>query len=66
MTGIITGYALLPSLKKPAALKLKLLNVAILLFLTVTSAYVVLDKIPNDRPKYDMKMKTTKTLEEKL
>jgi rhomboid protease GluP len=65
VAGIITGYALLPSLKKPAASKRSLLNVGILLLITVTFSLLVLKRIPNDLPIYEMKMKTFTSLEAK-
>jgi rhomboid protease GluP len=65
VAGMITGYALLPSLKKPADIKRKLGSVAILFIVTAVSAFLLLRKIPNDLPLYKAKMRSFMSLETK-
>lgn len=55
--GLVIGYALIPSLKKPDENKLKFGTIGLLSILILVSSFVVYKKLPNDIGTYDAKIK---------
>ncbi len=55
--GLIIGYALIPSLKKPAEAKLKFATIGVLSVFILASSFIIYKNIPNDFGTYDAKMK---------
>ena len=56
LSGIIIGYAFYPSLKKPNRYNLKYITVGLLTFFTIYSAFAAYCIIPNDIPRYQIRM----------
>lgn len=65
MGGLIIGYALIPSLKRPEENKLKFGTIGALSLLILVSSFVVYKKLPNDVGVYDAKMKELGSMETK-
>ncbi|MHB1278750.1 MAG: rhomboid family intramembrane serine protease [Bacteroidia bacterium] len=65
ISGIVIGYALIPSLKKPADTKLAYSTLGLLAAFVLVSSFVVFGQIPNEMGPYDAKMKDFALLEEK-
>lgn len=63
ISGLIIGYALIPSLKKPDENKLKFGTIGLLSILILLSSFVVYKKLPNDIGKYDAKIKELFSME---
>lgn len=63
--GLVIGYAMIPSLKKPQENKLKFATIALLSIIILTSSFVVYKKIPNDIGKYNAEMEKFAELEKK-
>lgn len=61
--GLIIGYALIPSLKKPEENKLKFGTIGLLSILIFISSFVVYKKLPNDIVIYDAKIKEFVSME---
>lgn len=61
--GLVIGYALIPSLKKPDDNKLKFGTIGLLSILILVSSFVVYNKLPNDIGTYDAKMKKFVSME---
>lgn len=61
--GLVIGYALIPSLKKPNDNKLKFGTIGLLTTLILASSFVVYRKLPNDIATYDVKIKEFVTME---
>jgi len=61
--GLVIGYALIPSLKKPDENKLKFGTIGILSTLILVSSFVVYKKLPNDIGTYDAKIKEFVSME---
>lgn len=57
VSGIIMGYAMVPSLKQFELLKLKLVTMAILCLLVLTTSFVVYKRMPNNFEEYDRRIK---------
>jgi rhomboid protease GluP len=57
LSGILIGYAMIPSLKRPEETKLKFATLGLLTVLIAVSSFIVLRKTPNDIGIYDQKMK---------
>lgn len=62
--GLIIGYTLIPSLKKPDEDKLKFGTIGLLTILILASSFVVYKKIPNDLGTYDAKIKEFVSMEQ--
>jgi len=56
LSGLIIGYAFIPSLKKPDNSALKLLTIGILSVVLLVSSVAICKSLPNDIGKYDEKM----------
>jgi len=56
LSGVIIGYAMLPSLKNEESNKLKLATVSLLTLLFLTASTLVVKNIPNDLAVYQKKM----------
>ena len=56
--GLVIGYSLIPSLKKPDVTSLKYTTIGILTILILSSSFIVYKKIPNDIGQYDAKIKS--------
>lgn len=65
ITGLIIGYSLLPSIKKPDDNKLKFGTIGLLTIITLSSSFVVYNKIPNDISVYTIKLKEFSSMESK-
>lgn len=65
LSGIVIGYTLIPSLKRPYENKLKFGTIGILSFLILVSSFLVYKKIPNDIGTYDTKIKEFVSMEAK-
>lgn len=63
--GIIIGYVFVPSLKKEGQLNLKFGTIALLVFLVLSTSFVVYKKMPNDYGIYDQKIARFTALETK-
>jgi rhomboid protease GluP len=63
ISGFITGYAFVPSLKKYENTALKSLTIGILSVVLLLSSFIVYKSLPNDIGKYDEKMNTFFALE---
>jgi len=61
--GLVIGYALIPSLKKPEENKLKFGTIGFLSILILLSSFVVYKKLPNDIGTYDAKIKEFVSME---
>jgi len=61
--GLVIGYALIPSLKKPDENKLKFGIIGLLSILILVSSFVVYKKLPNDIGTYDAKIKEFVSME---
>jgi len=61
--GLVIGYALIPSLKKPDESKLKFGTIGLLSILILVSSFVVYKKLPNDIGTYDAKIKEFVSME---
>jgi rhomboid protease GluP len=61
--GLIIGYTLIPSLKKPNEDKLKFGTIGLLAILILVSSFVVYKKIPNDIGTYDAQIKEFVSME---
>jgi rhomboid protease GluP len=61
--GLVIGYALIPSLKKPEENKLKFGTIGLLSILILVSSFVVYKKLPNDIGTYDAKIKEFVSME---
>ncbi|NOS90682.1 MAG: rhomboid family intramembrane serine protease [Cyclobacteriaceae bacterium] len=57
ISGLVFGYALLPSIKKPADEKFTWVTVGFLTLLTFVSSFVIYHKLPNNMGEYELKMK---------
>ena len=64
LSGMVIGYAFIPSLKKPDTTNLKLSTIGLLAVLVLSTSFIVYKKIPNDIGKYDAKIKKFSSLEE--
>jgi rhomboid protease GluP len=64
-SGLVIGYAFIPSLKKPEQNGLKFGTVGLLTILIFASSFIIYKKIPNDIGAYDAKMKEFSSLETK-
>lgn len=58
VSGLVIGYATLPSLKKPEARNWEFGTIGIMTILFLSCSFLVYRTIPNDIGKYDEKMKT--------
>lgn len=56
VSGLVFGYALLPSLKKPADERFTWISVSLLALVTIGSSFLVYHKLPNTIGEYDQKM----------
>jgi rhomboid protease GluP len=65
LSGLVIGYALIPSLKKPDQYKLKFGTLGLLTVLILTLSFFVYKKTPNDIITYDTKMKEFVSMEAK-
>lgn len=63
LTGLIIGYAFVPSLKKPDETKLKFGMVSLLFTLLLIFSFTVYNLIPNDIGTYETKMKDFASME---
>jgi rhomboid protease GluP len=61
--GLVIGYALIPSLKRPDESNLKFGTIGLLSILILLSSFFVYKKIPNDIGKYDAKIKEFVSME---
>ncbi|POY36299.1 rhomboid family intramembrane serine protease [Solitalea longa] len=61
--GLVIGYALIPSLKKPEEVKLKFGTIGLLSIVILVSSFGVYKKIPNDFGIYDTKIKSFVSME---
>lgn len=61
--GLVIGYALIPSLKKPDENKLKFGTISLLSILILVSSFVIYKKLPNDIGTYDAKIKEFVSME---
>lgn len=61
--GLVIGYALIPSLKKPEENKLKYTTIGLLTVIIIVSSFIVYKKIPNDIGTYDKKIKEFVSME---
>lgn len=61
--GLVIGYALIPSLKKPDENKLKFGTIGLLSILILVSSFFVYKKLPNDIGTYDAKIKEFVSME---
>lgn len=61
--GLVIGYALIPSLKKPDKNKLKFVTIGLLTILIFISSAIIYKKLPNDIGTYDEKMKEFVSME---
>lgn len=61
--GLVIGYTLIPSLKKPDENKLKFGTIGLLSILILVSSFVVYKKMPNDIGTYDTKIKEFVSME---
>lgn len=61
--GLIIGYTLIPSLKKPNEDRLKFGTIGLLAILILVSSFIVYKKIPNDIGTYDAKIKEFVSME---
>ena len=57
VSGLLIGYALIPSLKKPEEHKLQSVSIGLVSVLVLVSSFVVYTTIPNNIGTYDAKMK---------
>lgn len=57
ISGLLLGYALIPSLKQPEQIKLKYTSLVIVSLVFLLGSLVVYQKMPNDIGKYDNRMK---------
>ncbi len=57
VSGLLIGYALIPSLKKPEEHKLHSVSIGLVSVLVLVSSFVVYTTIPNNIGTYDAKMK---------
>ncbi|HTO15952.1 MAG TPA: rhomboid family intramembrane serine protease [Edaphocola sp.] len=57
LSGLVIGYALIPSLKKPEETKLKYGTIGLLSIIILVSSFFVYKKLPNDIGTYDTKIK---------
>jgi rhomboid protease GluP len=63
VSGLVIGYALIPSLKKPADTKLGYSTLGIVTLLVLVSSFAVYKKLPNDIGTYDTRMKEFASME---
>ncbi len=63
LSGLVIGYAFIPSLKNPDQKQLKLGTIAALTILILVTSMLVYIKLPNDIGKYDAKMKDFSSME---
>ncbi|HYG38517.1 MAG TPA: rhomboid family intramembrane serine protease [Cytophagales bacterium] len=63
VSGLVFGYALIPSLKKPDASNLKYGTIGILAVLILSTSFIAYKKIPNDIGFYDSKIKEFVSME---
>ena len=61
--GLVIGYSLIPSLKKPNENKLKYTTIGLLTVTILVSSFVVYKKMPNDIVTYDNKIKEFVSME---
>ncbi len=64
LSGLVIGYAFVPSLKSFENTKLKMSTIAILLVTISISGYALCTTLPNDIPRYEEAMKRFVTLEQ--
>ncbi|MCO4293781.1 rhomboid family intramembrane serine protease [Solitalea sp. MAHUQ-68] len=64
ISGLVVGYAFIPSLKRPAENKFKYSSIGLLSLLILVSSFAVYQKLPNDIAKYEAKMKEFAAMEE--
>jgi len=57
ISGLVIGYALVPSLKNYENSTIKLTTISVLTSIVLVSSYLVYTHLPNDYSKYDEKMK---------
>ncbi len=57
ISGLVFGYALLPSIKKPTDERYTWITVSLLTLITIVSSFVIYNKLPNAIGEYDLKMK---------
>jgi rhomboid protease GluP len=57
LSGLAIGYAIIPSLKKPASAVLKLATLGLVSALILFSSFAVYKRLPNDYGAYERKMK---------
>jgi rhomboid protease GluP len=63
VSGLLTGYAFYPSLKRPEAINLKFSLIALFAVFVFTTSFFVYKKLPNDIGKYEKRMKSFSTME---
>jgi rhomboid protease GluP len=63
ISGLVIGYAFIPSLKRPEALNLKISTIALLTAFILATSYWVYTSLPNDIPTYETKIKEFTTNE---
>lgn len=63
LSGIVIGYAFIPSLKKPDDIKLEYSTIGLLIVLFLITSILVTQKIPNDILEYDKKMENFVSME---
>ena len=63
LSGMVIGYALIPSLSKPSEKKMKFGTIGVLAIVTLLISFILVNKIPNDIGTYDKKIKQFATLE---
>jgi rhomboid protease GluP len=61
--GLVIGYTLIPSLKKPDEIKLEYATIGLLTVIILLSSFVVYKRIPNDIGNYDTKIKKFVSME---
>lgn len=65
ISGLVIGYTLIPSLKKPDQNRLKYATLSLLTVLVLVSSFAVYKKIPNDIGEYGTKIKEFVSMEAK-
>lgn len=65
VSGLLMGFAFLPSLKKPDNARLSYVSIAAISVIVLIASFSIYKSIPNDFGKYDAKIKEFAALEEK-
>jgi rhomboid protease GluP len=63
LSGLIIGYAFIPSLKKFNSVKIKLSTIGVLIAVLIIATAMVYKNLPNDFAKYDKRMKEFVSME---